>query len=380
MAAVVHDVLARNDQTGFANLDDFALGPGLPTDPRRVVTEATWSLYGLDLARDVAVFVDLPEGTDLARSPFVYATQHELAQRVLTLSLTEMEEVADLMPPLGPVIFVFSIGRCGSTLLSHALNAVPGVWGLSEPDAYSTLILQHFDSPTRQTFAPDQVVRLIRASTRLQYRPPQGRQGAGLAVKFRSQSLFQADLYHAAFPDAAFVFLYRDAVGWAQSVYGMMRQYGFADILTGDDRLLPWTIFTAAEDRARLDSMVDIGAAEVPAEVPLAPAWAQNMAEYTRQLKGGVPFLALRYNEFNRDREASLVQLLQHCHLPVGAAADALATFETDSQAGTKLARDLNIFRLTEARLDRLRELLARDPIFGNPDLRLADIYTAAAL
>ena len=380
MAAVIHDVLGRRDMAGWANLDDFVLGPGLPTDPRRVVTEATWSLYGLDRARDLAVFVDLPEGTDLARSPFVYATQHALAQRVLTLSLTEMEEVADLMPPLGPVIFVFSIGRCGSTLLSHALNAVPGVWGLSEPDAYSTLILQHVDSPTRQTFARDQVVKLIRACTRLQYRPPADREGAVFAVKFRSQTLFQADLYHAAFPDAACVFLYRDALAWANSVYGMLRQYGIADILTGEDRLLLWTIFTAAEDRARLDSMVDIGAAEVPAEVPLAPAWAQNMAEYTRQLKGGVPFLALRYNEFNRDREASLARLMAHCHLPIGAAATALATFETDSQAGTKLARDVNIHRLSQTRLDRLRALLARERVYGNPDLRLADIYTAAAL
>ena len=380
MAAVVHDVLARNDQTGFANLDDFALGPGLPTDPRRVVTEATWSLYGLDLARDVAVFVDLPEGTDLARSPFVYATQHELAQRVLTLSLTEMEEVADLMPPLGPVIFVFSIGRCGSTLLSHALNAIPGVWGLSEPDAYSTLILQHFDSPTRQSFAPDQVVRLIRASTRLQYRPPADREGAVFAVKFRSQTLVQADLYHAAFPEAACVFLYRDALGWANSMYGMLRQFDVSDPMTGDDRAMPWTSLTAASERWRLNLMVDIDAPEVATEVPLAPIWAQNMAEYTRQLQAGVPFLALRYNEFNRDREASMVQLLQHCHLPVGAAADALATFESDSQTGTKLARELNMYRLSQTRLDRLRALLARDPIFGNPDLRLADIYTAAAL
>lgn len=345
-----------------------------------MIDRPTWSLYGLDKARDLAVFVELPEGTDLATSAFVYATQHRVAQRVLTMSLTEFEQVAELAPPVGRVVFIFSIGRCGSTLLSHALNAVPGVWCLSEPDAYSTLILQHYHSRSRLGFDDDRVIRLIRASTRLQFRAPKDRAAQVFAVKFRSHALFQADLYHAALPDAACVFLYRDALAWANSIYGMMRQYNFADTLTGDDRTLPWSIFTAAADRAVLDMSVDLEAPEVPMELALAPAWALNMAEYTRHLQGGVPFLALRYNEFNRDRAAALTRLLRHCDLPTGAARLALAAFDVDSQAGTKLAREVATHRLTGARLDRLRGILARQPVFGNPDLRLADIYSAATL
>lgn len=375
MAAVIHDVLARRDQTGWANLDDFDLGPGQPADPDAVLTDRNWSLYGLDKARDMAVFVDLPMGTDLAHSAFAYATQHELARRVLTMSLTDLERGAEQAPPVGQVVFLFSIGRCGSTLLSHALNVVPGVWCLSEPDAFSTLILQHYHSRTRLDFDPDHVVRLIRACTRLQFRPPADRAGAVFAVKFRSQSLFQADLYHAAFPEAACVFLYRDALSWANSIYGMMRQYNFADTLSSNDRVLPWSIFTAAADAALLDAAVDLTAPEVPIELALAPVWALNMAEYTRHLRGGVPFLALRYNEFNRDREASMTRLLRHCGLPESAAVPALAAFDADSQAGTKLAREVNTERLSAARLERLRAILARDATFGDPDLRLADVY-----
>lgn len=375
MTALLHDVIAQRTPIGWPNLDDFDLGPATPTPARIVIDQPGWSLYGLDHARDLAVFTDLPPGTDLADSPFAYATQHRLARRVLTLPLDELEAVADLAPPLPRVILIFSIGRCGSTLLSHALNTVPGVWCLSEPDAFSTLILQHYHSRQRSNFPRAQVIRLIRACTRLQFRPPADRQATVFAMKFRSQALFQADLYHQALPDAACLFLYRDALGWANSVYSMMRQYNFPDTLTGSDRTLAWSIFTAASDPAPLAQVIDLSAPEVPMELALGPAWSCNMAEYSRHLDAGVPFLALRYNEFNRDREASIARMLRHCGLPEAYAAAALQAFETDSQSGSHLSRDLTTERLSPDRLDRLARVMSRLPDFASPDLILPDIY-----
>ncbi|MCX7287721.1 MAG: hypothetical protein NTW20_09220 [Rhodobacterales bacterium] len=374
MPAHVHDVLATRTPVGWANVDDFDLGPATSVPARLVIDQPGWALYGLDHARNLAVFTDLPAGTDLADSPFAYATQHRLARRVLTLPLEEVEGLADLAPPVPRVILIFSIGRCGSTLLSHALNTVPGVWCLSEPDAFSTLILQHYNSTRRSSFPRDQIIRLIRACTRLQFRPPAGRQADVFAMKFRSQALFHADLYHQALPDAACVFLYRDALGWANSVYGMMRQYGSSDSLTGDDRTLCWSIFTAASDPGSLADVIDLAAPEVPVELALGPAWACNMAEYTRHLQAGVPFVALRYNEFNRDREAQLARMLRHCSLPPEHAANALQAFERDSQSGTHLAREVTTERLPRDRLDRLAAVLSCLPDFAAPDLILPDI------
>jgi hypothetical protein len=379
MPAQLQDVMACRTPIGWANLDDFDLGPPIAAPARAVIDQPNWTLYGLDHARDRAVFTDLPDGTDLADSPFAYATQHRLSRRVLTMSLAELEAVADLAPPPPRVILIFSIGRCGSTLLSHALNTVPGVWCLSEPDAFSTLILQHYHSRQRSAFPRDQIIRLIRASTRLQFRPPPGRQATVFAIKFRSQALFQADLYHRALPDAVCVFLYRDALGWANSVYGMMRQYDVPDTLTGPDRALAWSIFTAASDPAPLGGLIDLTAPEVPMELALGPAWSCNMAEYARHLTAGVPFLALRYNEFNRDREASIARLLRHCGLPEDHAATALQAFETDSQSGTHLSREVTTDRLPPERLDRLAALLARLPAFTDPNLILPDAHTTPA-
>ncbi|MFM7336543.1 MAG: hypothetical protein ACKO1H_19405 [Tabrizicola sp.] len=377
MTALLHDVIAQRRPVGWANLDDFDLGSAVPTPASIVIDQPGWTLYGLDHARDLAVFTDLPPGTDLADSPFAYATQHRLARRVLTMPLADVEAVADLAPPVPRVILIFSIGRCGSTLLSHALNTVPGVWCLSEPDAFSTLILQHYHSPRRSGFADDQVIRLIRACTRLQFRPPPDRQATVFAMKFRSQALFQADLIHRALPKADCVFLYRDALGWSNSVYSMMRQYNFPDTLTGPDRALAWSIFTAAADPAPLTDVIDLAAPEVPMELALAPAWSCNMAEYTRHLSAGVPFLALRYNEFNRDREASIARLLRHCGLPESHAAAALRAFERDSQSGTHLSREETTHRLSADRLDRLAALMTRLPAFFDPDLILPDAISS---
>jgi hypothetical protein len=376
MPAQLYQVIALRKPVGWANLDDFDLGPATAIPARTVIEQPGWTLYGLDHARDLAVFTDLPPGTDLADSPFAYATQHRLARRVLTMPLAKLEAVADLAPPLPRVVLIFSIGRCGSTLLSHALNTVPGVWCLSEPDAFSTLILQHYHSPQRSDFPRDQIIRLIRACTRLQFRPPAGRQADVFAMKFRSHALFQADLYHQALPQAACLFLYRDALGWANSVYSMMRQYGFPDSLTGQDRSLAWSIFTAASDPAPLAQLIDLDAPEVPMELALGPAWSCNMAEYTRHLDAGVPFLALRYNDFNRDREASIAHMLRHCGLPAGCAATALQAFETDSQSGTHLSREVTTERLSPDRLDRLANLMTRLPAFARPDGILPDIHS----
>ena len=131
MPALLHDVIARNPPIGWANLADFQLGPAFAASPRVITQQPGWSLYGLDRAADCAVFVDLPPGTDLAQSPFSYATQHRLARRVLTMPLADLEREAELAPPLPRMVLIFSIGRCGSTLMSHALNTVPGVWCLS---------------------------------------------------------------------------------------------------------------------------------------------------------------------------------------------------------------------------------------------------------
>ena len=377
MGVMVHDILHHVDHTNWSSPGDFLLAAGQPASPDLLIDQPNWSLYTLDRPTASALFVELPPELDLAHSAFVYNDQHRLARRVMVVPFDQLASLAARVTPPEKVIFLFSIGRCGSTLASNVLNEVPGVWGLSEPDAYSRLIMANYSDDQRLGYPRDQVVELIRACTTLLFRPPAARKATVLAVKFRSQALFQADLYHQALPEAACVFLYRDALGWANSFYRMARQYGFPPVLTGDRRRAMWNAVTAAEDLALLRPYVDIDSAEVAMEDAFAPGWACNMAEYSSHLRAGVPFLALRYNEMNRDRVASLSHLFRHCGLPPEQATRATAAFDHDSQAGTLVSRDNGVDGLAPAQLARLRQILARHPRFGDPDKLLPDIYTA---
>jgi hypothetical protein len=149
-------------------------------------------------------------------------------------------------------------------------------------------------------------------------------------------------------------------------------------VLTGDRRTFCWRAVAPGQDPTRVKDLIDLEAEEVPLEDALAPGWAFNMEDYLRQLRAGVPYLALRYDDLTADPQGSLERLFRHCRLPLEAVGAALATFEQDSQAGTWNARDVRADSLSEAQVAKLRELLARDPSGLSHDLRLPDIYQQA--
>ena len=376
MHATLHDVTGHPDVTDWSSLAHFHLGPGTTVPAEIVVKQSNWSLYALDKSTRQAIFVDLPADLDLSKSPFAYSDQQRFARRVLKVPFEVLSDLSEKIPPPQKVIFIFSTGRCGSTLVANALSTAPSVWSLSEPDVYSLLIMQNYSDGDRLDYSPDEVIGLISACTRLLFRPLPDRDCKVLAVKFRSQTFFQADLYRAAWPDASFVFLYRDAMTWANSIYKMCRKYGFPSVLTGVRRRHIWNAFAAATDVARLRPFVDIDAPEVLMEDGLAPCWACNMEEYNRHLSAGVPFMALRYNDLNTDRAESLRHLFAHCGLSDEDAANALSSFDHDSQAGTMLSQKVPADGLTEDQMARVRRMLDLQPIYNDPDLRLVDIYT----
>ena len=378
MDAMLFESVSPRDQPDWSCPEDFELGPGRAVSSQLVVEEPGWSLYTFDQPSASAWFVDLPPEVDLSRLPFVYAEQKARARRVLRVPLADMEALAQEVPPPEHIILIFSIGRCGSTLVSRALDAVPGVWSLSEPDIYTRLASESLFSTTPTGYTDDEVMRLVRAGTRLLFRPPARRQARVLAVKFRSQASIRAELFHRAMPEASCVFLYREPLSWANSFYRMMRKYGVPPTLTGEDRTLCWSVVAPAQDPVRIRHLIDFEADEVPLEDALAPGWAFNMVNYLRHLRAGVPFLALRYDELTADPQGSLDRLFRHCHLPQNAVVAAWGAFESDSQAGAWMARDILADSLSEAQIAKLTGLLARDPSGLSHDLRLPDIYQEA--
>ena len=87
-----------------------------------------------------AIFAEVPATVDLTETPFVYLRQYETANRLLAVPFAELLGVASELPPIDRFVMMYMTGRCGSTLLSHAFNAVDGAVSLSEPDAPIELV------------------------------------------------------------------------------------------------------------------------------------------------------------------------------------------------------------------------------------------------
>ena len=133
MTATIFDILGTVSDLGWNSEKDFALGLGQAVSLQTAIDQPDWSLYSLDLAKGLAWFVELPPGFDLAAGAFAFRDQRRLARRMLQVSLDDLVEMSTQIPPPAKMIFIFNIGRCGSTLVSLVLNTCPKVWGLSEP-------------------------------------------------------------------------------------------------------------------------------------------------------------------------------------------------------------------------------------------------------
>lgn len=79
------------------------------------------------------------------------------------------------------------------------------------------------------------------------------------------------------------------------------------------------------------------------------------MGQYLKQHARGVPVLAVRYLDLDRQREAVVRAILEHCGLPASAAPDAPRAFARDAQEGTVLRKHAVVSRpdyLAPATLD----------------------------
>ena len=95
------------------------------------------------------------------------------------------------------LIFVYSTGRSGSTLVGAALNAVDGVVGISEPDVFTQLVTFRDFGGSNQ----DEISALVDSCMKLQCKPTeQIPNPVAWAVKFRSFSTELGDLLYEHFP------------------------------------------------------------------------------------------------------------------------------------------------------------------------------------
>jgi hypothetical protein len=191
-----YTVRYRNtDLLGVSAPDDFILDAGRAVGASRVF-EPDVSPYCFDLANRTLLCVSTP---DISGATFFYQEQRQYARSVIKVPFAALPEGS------GSPALIFSIGRCGSTLLVRALQAA-GVRAVSEPDFYRQAAChQPLDFSLRSTIAS--------ATQLLPYS----------VIKLHLECNNAPLLIAGAFNSPRIMFILRDPVDWAASLRRLSR-------------------------------------------------------------------------------------------------------------------------------------------------------------
>jgi hypothetical protein len=174
---------------------DFILGPGQSVAASRI-HDPDVSPYCFDFANRRLICVGTP---DLSGAIFFYQAQRQHARSVIAVPFAAL--------PQGPAApgLIFSIGRCGSTLLVKALESA-GVRAVSEPDFYTQAACERAqDASLRAPIAG--ATALLRYSV----------------IKLRLECNHAPLLIAGAFAAPRIMFILRDPVDWAASLRRVSR-------------------------------------------------------------------------------------------------------------------------------------------------------------
>ena len=299
----------------------------------------------------------LPD-VDLTAAPFYYLAQKEHAERVYTLPYKTFNDLARTLPDPSHLVLLYSVGRCGSTLLCKALDGLGGIVTLSEPDVYTHIAGMRPSDGSRDA----ELTELMGSAARFSCRHTTTGQNPVHILKFRSQCTEMADLFHEACPDAYALFLAREFTGWLRSM-GRLSKIHDPDREASYRRSKPnLTMFGYPRDRYISLLRTD--------PVPLATRLEDLALHWTSVIKrfldlhehGTVPN-SLTYDDLIANPERALLAVAEACRLPVAQLERALETFKRDSQAGTHLSgralREQGLHELSDENV-RQAEAVAR--------------------
>lgn len=160
-----------------------------------------------DRQLDAMLFLRIPEEVDPTRAVFLYHTMRLEATHVVVVPMADFYRMAGSHVGHGhDIVWLYNVGRCGSTLLSHAISDATPSTGLSET-AYHLQVLR-----LRRHMTDDERIRYMAAMTHwyADRYGPKGGDGA-LVIKIPHPCMVIHDLIDASVPEARSMFMYRDA-------------------------------------------------------------------------------------------------------------------------------------------------------------------------
>jgi hypothetical protein len=213
--AAAHDIpIATSDLSGAAKPDPLGIASldGASANARGIPPRQWLPTSVVPSVQGPAVNWAHFGGAPLAESFFADSLRRAGARplnRLLSLR-TPLQDLIDSPPvedALAPDGFIFHMSRCGSTLVSQMLAAIPGTIAVSEPSPVDVVVRMTAMAPQ----PPEWQVRALQAMV-----AALGRNRSGDArhyfVKTDAWHILALPLFRAAFPSVPWIFLYRDPI------------------------------------------------------------------------------------------------------------------------------------------------------------------------
>lgn len=362
----------REDPLLIASPADFEFSEGNTVDAQVVIENPNISLYCLDHENQRAIFVETPGDVDLSQAPFYYQAQYEHSVGLFAVPYETLYRLAnDIHLDSKRLILIYSVGRCGSTLLSSALNQVEDIVSLSEPDVFTQMVaIREWDGRNDA-----EVGELLQSCTKVLCKSPeQNRLPFAWAIKFRNFGIEIADLLFRYFPEAKIIFLYRDAETWLISISRAFLQ----DEIKASERLAmtqAWLsplvplVAKYTSEKGGLSSLVKAGTL----------MWLSVMERYWMLHQQGVPMLAVRFKDLTAAPHQAIQRIFEYCDITTSNLAQVFKVMERDSQAGTALSREKlqhAKVNLTDEHKAEIAEILQWHPIIQNPDFVVPNTWS----
>ncbi|MEA5536724.1 sulfotransferase domain-containing protein [Crocosphaera sp. XPORK-15E] len=339
------------------SLEDFDYQEVERIDIDSIINQSNISLYCLEFSQKIAIFVETNPNINLYQFPFFYQAQYDYAQRLIAVTFEDLSKIAQEVEKPKKLVIIYSVGRCGSTLLNSIFNQIKNTVSFSEPGVYDQLvIMRQWDGSN-----DPEISQLVENCTKLLCR---SFLSYTQVIKFRSYGIELADLILKQFPEAKIIFLYRDAKSWIKSAF----RASLGDIPNNIDSLLE--IEKEASQISPLVANYQHNKSLSYVKI-LTLAWLSVMERYLSLETQFPSSIAVRFKTLKTSPKQTILELLKYCDLPITNLHQVLKVLEKDSQANTVLSKaNLNKqeVELTTKDLKEIRETLKKSLTIVTPD------------
>lgn len=160
----------------------------------------------IDWENNLIFLSDTANDEEIERIPFFYQWQRGNIKELYSIPFNQYRKINLENESVKP-FFVFSIGRCGSTLLVNLCKSL-GKKTISEPDYLADIKNRICEKQTKENIS-----KILQWNTNLFT----DLFGKNPLIKLRGSSINDIDIFVDTFPESQYIFMLREPIAWAKS-------------------------------------------------------------------------------------------------------------------------------------------------------------------